>query len=193
MSDFTVKDILLEMCAEEASEYMRIRAPLHRFSRRHRKATREILQPRAQARPTTDDSYSKHIPFKRRILIAMLAIIPAAVGVTAGAAMINGFYQDKHHDYTALHTANAENCPKTIENVYYLPEIPEGYELGEVVSDDWSVRTTYINRSTNINFTFQQRVKDGYKWQFNTEKQDFEEPDITRFILILVTVSIIAA
>lgn len=178
MSDLNVNDILEEMCAEEANEYMRIRAPLHRFSRRHRKAMRDILQPRAQAISTTCESYMQRIPFKRKIWIAVMVIILAAIGITAGAAAINGFWRNKHRDYTELLTVNAENCPKTIENVYYLPEMPEGYELYEVSQDNWKIYTSYINRDTSECMVFVQDVKDGYKDNFNTEYRDFEELDI---------------
>lgn len=171
-----LEEVMMEVYRLDYAEFDK--PPKHHFSHRHRKAMREILYPGTQASPTTGKIDWSHIPLKKRILIAVLAIILATVGITAGATAINGFRQNKHRDYTELLTVNAENSPKTIESVYYLSEIPEGYELYEVNPDNRNIYTAYINRNTNRCLTFEQSVKEGYRVYFDTERQDFEELDI---------------
>ena len=178
MNELTVNDILEEMCFEEVNEYMKIHAPRHHFSRRHRKAMNEILCPRAEYKLNEPISGQRHIPVKKRIWIVVLVIILAAIGITAGAEAIRGFNRRVHQDNTELLTANAENCPKTIENVYYLSEIPEGYELYKIDSSGSSVYTSYVNPNTNSWLVVTQYIKDGYKSNFNTEYNDFEELEI---------------
>lgn len=70
--------------------------------------------------------------------------------------------------------------------MYYLSELPEGYEFYEIDSSDLSVYTAYVYTDTNSYLTFKQSVKDGYKRNFNTENREFEELDIDgRFALYL--------
>lgn len=178
MNELTVNDILEEMCAEEVIEYLKICAPRHHFSRRHRKAMNEILHSKMEYKPNEFISGQMHIPLKKRILIAVLVIILAMLGITAGAEAIRGFNRKVHPDNTELLTANAEYYPKTIENVYYLPEIPEGYELYEVESSVFRIYTAYINYDTNRCFTFKQNVKDEYRTHFDNEYQTYEELEI---------------
>ena len=174
IKELTVNDILEEICVEEVSEYMKIRAPRHHFSRRHRKAMNEILRPRTEYKPNESIS----LPLKKRIWIAVLVIILAMIGITAGAEALRGFNRRVRRDYTELLTANAEYCPKTIENVYYLSKIPEGYELYEFDPSSLSIYTTYVNPVTNRYFTFIQTVKEEYRSILNTEYSDFEELEI---------------
>lgn len=68
----------------------------------------------------------RHIPAKKRLLLIAAAIITAMLGTAVSGAMLGGFRRKDYPDHTMLLAANAQNCPKTIETVYYLPEIPEG-------------------------------------------------------------------
>lgn len=148
--------------------------PEHRFSRRSRKALKKLLRPE----PARRSIHWSRIPVRKRIVLVLLIVLLAAVGVTAGAVAIYGFKQERHREYTILRTVNADDCPKTIETVYYLPEIPEGYEFYKEDSGKRAIRISYINAETNISFVFDQMVKDRYKGYFDTERQDFEELDI---------------
>lgn len=148
--------------------------PEHRFSRRSRKALKKLLRPE----PARRSIHWSRIPVRKRIVLVLLIVLLAAVGVTAGAVAIYGFKQERHREYTILRTVNADDCPKTIETVYYLPEIPEGYEFYKEDSGKSSIYIAYINHNTNIYMVFEQIVKDRYKGYFDTEGQDFEELDI---------------
>lgn len=148
--------------------------PEHRFSRRSRKALKKLLRPE----PARRSIHWSRIPVRKRIVLVLLIVLLAAVGVTAGAVAIYGFKQERHREYTILRTVNADDCPKTIETVYYLPEIPEGYEFFRETSSEQRVYIGYINPDTSRCISFEQFVKDRYNYYFDTERQDFEELDI---------------
>ena len=176
-------DSLMEVLEEvNRLDYMEYdTSPVHHFSRRSRKAMNRLLastvQTEMQSGAGLRNKIRIRIQVKKRIVIILVMILLAA-GVTAGASAIYGFRQDKHREYTILRTVNAENCPKTIETVFYLTEIPEGYEFYKEDSTDWNIYMVYMDSGTNLHFSYEQAVKDGYKHYFDTEQQDFEELDI---------------
>lgn len=178
MNETTLKEILEEICEEEVNEYEKIKPPYHFFSIRHRKAMKEILYPHRQSQPVEISSKHRYIPVRKRLLIMTMVVVMAVMCITAGGAMIRGFNRKVYPDYTMLLAANAENCPKTIENVYYLPEIPEGYELYEENYNIYRVTKFYENIITKREMTFAQDVKEGYTHKFDNERNTFEEVDI---------------
>lgn len=200
----SLMDVLEEVNRLDYAEFDN--PPEHRFSRRSRKAmkkllrsgTRSVVRSEMQSMAQSEiqsAAYSEaqsvaqsgaaqrsinwsRIPVRKRIVLVLLIVLLAAIGGTAGAVAIYGFKQERHREYTILRTVNADNCPKTIETVYYLPEIPEGYELYKENSGKRSIYIAYINHNTNISMVFEQIVKERYKGYFDTERQDFEELDI---------------
>lgn len=149
-------------------------APRHFFSRRHRKAMNEIFYPNTTPRYTP----SRNIPLKRRVLFAVMVVILLSLGIAAGASMAWGFTRKEHRDNTELFAVNVENAPKTIEYVYYLPDIPEGYVLNEQFSDSRWVCMNYIDPLTNKTITFEQHVKDDFHTHLDNERHEIEELDI---------------
>lgn len=149
-------------------------ASRHFFSRRHRKAMNEIFYPNTVPRYTP----SRNIPLKRRVLFAVMVVILLSLGIAAGASMAWGFTRKEHRDNTEIFAVNAEKAPKTIEYVYYLPDIPEGYVLQKQFSKSRWVCMNYIDPSTNRTMTFEQSVKDGYNNHIDNERHEIEELDI---------------
>lgn len=172
MNDYTLVEVFETVYRQEFSEFDN--PPKHFFSLRHRKAMKKILYPYNVSTPTVNRS----IPLKKRVIIALLVILLSALGITTVAAISRGFTRKEHRDNTELFTVNAENAPKIIESVYYLPEIPEEYELYETVSDNWSVSTSYMNYDTNRGMVLFQTVKEGYIGHFDNEHHAFEEVDV---------------
>ena len=189
MNETTLKEVLEEICEEEVSEYEKIKPPHHFFSIRHRKAMKEILYPHRQSQSVEISSKHRYIPVRKRLLIMTMVVVMAVMCITAGGAMIRGFNRKVYPDYTVLLAANAQNCPKTIENVYYLPEIPEGYSLYQKNSGSKFVTTFYKNNKTNRNMTFSQYVKEGYSANFDTEHRFFNELDINNHYALFLDFS----
>ena len=172
MNELMLSQILEKICVEEADAVTA--APMPKLSYRHRRKMKRIFskyQKNLYAR-------KKYRGGLKRVVLIVAAIFLAMFTVTAGAAALYGFKQNKHHNYTELLTVNSENCPKTIENVYYLSALPEGYELYETNSSYLSVYTSYINTDTNRCIVFTQNVKKGYRENFDNEHHDFEELEV---------------
>ncbi len=173
MNEITLKQILEEMCLEEATEFENMKdIPHNHFSLRHRRAMRKILSANQPERRGL-----RSLPPSKRIVIATMLIFLALVTVTASAAAIKGFIRKRHRDNTQLFAVNAENSPGLIEYEYYLPEIPDGYELYEKDTTKYSACKIYIN-SENRALTFYQNVKKYYDQHFDNEKKPFEEVEI---------------
>lgn len=169
---YNLKEIMCEVYRQDFAEFDN--PPRHYFSRRSRKKLNSILYPNA-LQPVEN---SRRIAPSKRIIIALLIIILMAVGITVGAAITNGFLRKEHSDNTELFTPATANCPKTIENVYYLPDIPEGYELHETVSDYLGVSSSYMNSNTGRCMVLFQSVKDGYRSHVDNEHESLEEVNI---------------
>ena len=168
MNDYTLSKVFDTIYRQEFSEFGNL--PKHFFSLRHRKAMKEILYPSVESK----SAFNRNISIKRRVIIALLVIILSALSITAGAAICRGFTRKEHGDNTELFAVNAENAPKTIEYVYYLSTIPDGYELYEKDDDKWDVTTHYINRITNRTIVIHQTVKEGYNAHIDNEHSAIE-------------------
>lgn len=169
---YNLKEIMYEVYQQDFAEFDN--PTVHFFSRRHRKAMKEILY------PCELSSYpvNRKVSPKKRVIIAIMVILLSALAITAGASIVNGFLRKEHSDNTELFTPAAVNCPLTIEKVYYLPNIPEGYISHETVSDDWRVYTSYINSKTERCLVLSQSVKGEYKSSVDNERHSLEEVDI---------------
>lgn len=169
MNDYTLAEVFNTVYSEEFSEFDN---PLgHLFSRRHRKAIKEILYPQTISTFTAN----RKKLLKKRVIIMLIVILLSALGITAGAAISRGFTRKEHCDNTELFAVNAENAPKTIEYMYYLPKIPEGYEPHEQFSDSTWFHSSLINPLSHRTITFNQHVKEGYKSHFNNEHAPLED------------------
>lgn len=173
MEKIMLSQVLEKICVEDASAI--VAAPVPKLSYGHRRQMKKVFSKYQKSLHTGRKYRSATV---KRLVLVVTIIFLAMFTVVAGAAAINGFNRKKYRDYTELLTVNAENCPKTIENAYYLSEIPKGYEFYEIDSSELSIYTAYVNTDTNRYFTFKQSVKDGYKRNFNTENREFEELDI---------------
>ncbi len=169
MNDYTLAEVFNTVYSEEFSEFDN--PPRHFFSRRHRKAMKEILYPQT----TSTFTAKRKMPLKKRVIIMLIVILLSAFGITAGAAISRGFTRKEHRDNTELFAVNAENAPKTIEYVYYLPKIPEGYVLSEKTNDQWHEITIYTNSITKRNIVIHQTVKEGYKTHLDNEHSILED------------------
>ncbi len=169
MNDYTLAEVFDTVYGQEFSEFDN--PPKHFFSRRHRKAMKEILYPQT----TSTFTAKRKMPLKKRVIIMLIVILLSALGITAGAAISRGFTRKEHRDNTELFAVNAENAPKTIEYVYYLPKIPEGYEPHEQFSDSTWVHSSFINLASRRTITLDQDVKEGYGIHFDNEHYILEK------------------
>ena len=89
------------------------------------------------------------------------------------------FYGKVNADNTELFVINTENCPATIEDKYYLPCLPDGYEVSGTDSTPFFEHISYLNKVTNQSISFNQWVKTEYgSSHYDTESQNFEEINV---------------
>lgn len=182
MSESILKSILEESAMLELKQYDNV--PDIKFSFKHSFAMKRIFKLYEKNTVAIHcEAVSK--PMKRRLtrktVLTAAAIVFLAVltGCTASYFISQDFHGIVHSDNTELFVINADNCPSTIENKYYLPKLPEEFTLLQAESTQWEVYTSYIHLSSGKTITFQQDVKtDCPHIHFNTEKCDFQEVDI---------------
>lgn len=130
----------------------------HSYKRQRRKAILSAEKTRRGVRipPAEGISMPKMtgIPLKKRITIISIAIM-MAVGISAGAgaSLAVGFKKTEETviDFTLM-VADPQNSPQSIENLYYLSEIPEGYYLKEFDNELQSSKRYYYVRDDNDDF-----------------------------------------
>lgn len=143
MDKYELKGILEQICEEDFSEFSD--PPRHKFRLKNRIRIRRILSDikRRGAAPAMPRRFS------RRLVTAMLVVILlAAMAITAAAILLlKGFIAKENKDNTQLFAENLAGAPTTIEEVYYIPELPEGYEYSENVITDVRIYTIYLNKN----------------------------------------------
>ncbi len=193
MSESILKSILEESARLELEKYDNI--PDVKFSLKHRLAMKRIFKLyEKNAAAIRCEAVSK--PIKRRLtwktVLTAVAIVFLAVltGCTAAYFISQDFCGIVHSDNTELFVTNADNCPSTIENRYYLPELPDEFTLLQADSTQWDVYTSYIHPSSGKTITLHQFVKTDFPHiHYNTEKCDFQEVDINGHCALLLDYS----
>lgn len=185
MNESYFKDILAEICEEEKAELNKF--PPFKPSLRHRLAMKRIFRmfekithATASDPPMVLTSQSKHLHLTKRLIIIFIVIICAIIFTGFVSIYFSkNFYGTVYNDNTYLFAANKENCPTTIEYEYYLPELPEGFEMVE--HDDsmsFYVYTLYENGLSGQIITLTQFTKEAFDVHYNTEHHDFGEIEI---------------
>lgn len=187
MNEKILKRILQEISDEEVSEYCR--QPSFKTSLRHRLAMKRIFarfEKNARHVPAVSapcpDFPVTHVRPARK-LIVLFAIIACAALLTGFMAVYrmvvsNNFRGDIFSDHTRLWVADAESCPATIEHIYYLSELPEGFEMVDHCPMLTSVYTRYENKLSEKGISFDQYTKGSFNSYYNTEHHDIEEIEI---------------
>lgn len=155
MDKYTLESILEQVCKEEFSEFSE--PEKHKFRLKNRIRMRRILS-RFKRNSTV------HIPVRRmnrRLVTAIVvAILLAVMAVTTAAVLLlRGFIAQEHEDNTQLFAENIAGAPTTIEEVYYIPELPEGYLLVKQWDANLLVYSMYRDSSSENVLTFDQYVK----------------------------------
>lgn len=173
--EYSLDMILEEVCRLDFEEFGSPAA--HRYSLRHRIRINKILSEYAKNARSNIIGVKKIN--RRFVTAAVVIILLAAMAVTAVAALIiNGFIQIEHSDNTQLFVENIENSPTTIEYLYYLPELPQGYEYwdgGVTITEACSI---YLEEGTANTLLFTQIVKSEFIGHYNNEGYTVEAIEI---------------
>ncbi len=174
MSNYTFEEMIDEVYRREYSEFDN--APEHRFSLRHRLKMRRIFRLFGK---NAKRLYAPRFRLTRRTAIILVAIIfLAALSACASPLIIGEFIGREHEDNTQLFAKNIGGAPATIEDIYVLTEIPEGFACTTDVLVPSHHYFIYTNELTDATITFVQSTKIQYDTHYNTEGYWFEEIDI---------------
>ena len=181
MNEIILRDILAEICAEEISELNKF--PPFKPSLRHRYAMARIFSSfekkshnTSGKQPWASSEYRRPSRLSTRLVILIAVIVCAAL--LTGAILVyisKSFHGTVHEDNTQLFPINMENGLETIEYEYYLPVLPEGFEMVEHESFSVNVYTEYKNKLYDQTITLYQYTKNKFATHFNNENHLFEE------------------
>lgn len=179
MSESIFASIIEEMAELELTEYSDM--PMFKTSKKHDRAMRRIFKRyERNTRGLRPGAEIKTRTVRKRIVVALVVIILAVfTGFTAAYFISRGFRGRVYSEYTELFPINTENCPEYIEAKYYLPELPEGFEVIQTDSTPVFDYIAYVNNQTGQTIAFKQWVKPEYdSTHLNTEKGELVEVEI---------------
>lgn len=175
-----LKSILQEMVNNEWTSFVNVPEP--NFSRRHNRKMNRIfnLYEKNTIELRSINSYEpqKRIKLTRRTI--QLILVAVFLATLAGCAIAYYVSQNFRGEIFATHTeltlVNIDDAPLNIEQVYYISELPDNFEIVEEVSSPFHRCIIYKNASTDQEIVFDQRVKTkSYSINYNTENHDIEE------------------
>ncbi len=184
MNESILKSLLQESVEREWSMYEN--APEHKFSLKHRLAMKKIFKLYEKntecLRPKMKLNASKpktKLTLKSALFIVLMIFLAALVGCTAAYFISQSFRGDVHNDFTRIFPINTENCPATIEEKYYLSELPDEFEIFDTASNPFREYIRYKNMNTEQSISLTQWTKSEFgTYNLNTEKYKIEEIDI---------------
>ena len=180
MNENVLREILAEICVEEIAELNKF--PPFKPSLRHRYAMMRIFsafEKRLRQGNPPRAAHRRPSRLSTRLVILIAVIVCAAL--LTGFILVyisKNFHGTVNEDNTQLFAINMENGLETIEYEYYLPELPEGFEMVEHNSFYLNVYTEYKNAQSGQRITFSQWVKKKYSRHVNTENNNFEEIEV---------------
>ena len=190
MSEITFAYVIEEWAKRDWESYAD--TPEIKTSKKHNRAMQRIFK--RYERNTR--KFRPHLEIRirtirRRITVALLVIILAVItGFTAAYFISQSFRGKVHSDSTELFPIDTENCPIVIEERYYLPELPEGFELLSSSPTPFSETIIYKNDLTGQTITFGQWTKPDFdSTHYNTEKGELVEIEINGHSGVLLDVS----
>lgn len=183
MSESVLKSILEESARLEWVKYEN--AQEHVFSKKHERKMKHVFKlferNDCKLKPYTGSKPHYHFRFTKRNIIVLLAVIFLAALAGCGVTYFTSknFYGKVNADNTELFVINTENCPSTIEDKYYLPCLPDGYEVLGTDSTPFYEWISYENPATEQTLTFCQFAKVSFdSTHYDTENQKFQEINI---------------
>ena len=183
MSESVLKSILEESARLEWVKYEN--AQEHVFSKKHERKMKYVFKlferNDCKLKPYTGSKPHYHFRFTKRNIIVLLAVIFLAALAGCGVTYFTSknFYGKVNADNTELFVINTENCPSTIEDKYYLPCLPDGYEVLGTDSTPFYEWISYENPATEQTLTFCQFAKVSFdSTHYDTENQKFQEINI---------------
>ncbi len=150
----------------------------HFFSLRHRRMMRKLFK-ELDAKPKSEavtEEYTYKAKKRRPVALVIAIIFSVLLSIAAAAVAIYSFGFKKQPDHTIAFSENIENAPTSIEYIYVIEPLPDGYEenrraIGEIFSN-----ITYQKDENSL--AVAQWIKKDYICNYNTEEYDIEQIDV---------------
>ncbi len=156
-------------------------SPLPVFSSKHNKVMKKAFRLFEKNKNKVITGYTmpntvrNHIGLRKRILITIILIICLALATGAVIAFVSdNFRGTVYNDNTYMFAFDTSGCPTSIEKLYVLSVVPEGYELYELSSSSINQFVIYRN-NFNQELCFEQTVKTRFNLHINTEGYTIQE------------------
>lgn len=184
MNENILKEVLSEIYEEEISALDNL--PQFKTSLRQRFVMKHIFtlfeknKHKSVNTPLQNvDLQQKPLRLRNRLVLIFALIICAALLTGFVVVFVSkNFCGTVYGDNTHIFAVNIENCTTTIENKYYLPDLPKGFELIESDSSSFDVYTLYQNNETKQALTISQYSKNHFKPHYDTEHHHFENVEV---------------
>lgn len=163
--------------AADIAEYEKL--PDHIFSRRFERKMKKLLytpQPVFQLN-------GRHIPLRKSVVIAMLAVILAVLITGAAFAVYRLWEQYRIEDnglFSMLYITDIENAPKTLEEEYRIGADMSGYAERVIQDDEYCYLVEYTLPDSKVTIIFSQATKEfSEQAMINTENALITPTEIT--------------
>lgn len=177
MTDSQFEELLAEAIQEYGGDYIEVPEEMwkpHRFSRTFEKRMRRILWKERGIRPPR-----KRIPLRMLVAVivtAIIAVSATALTVSAFREAIIGFIMDVYETFTNVRAETDEEEPETLEEIYEVTWVPEGFELME---DELAGYCHFMLYQDGENFIFfKQFSLSDYISNYDTENAEIQEVKI---------------
>ena len=150
----------------------------HFFSFRHRRMMRKLFK-ELDAKPKSEavtEEYTYKAKKRRPALLVIAIIFSVLLSIAASAVAIYSFGFKKQTDHTIVFSENIENAPTTIDYVYVIESLPEGFKESRKVVGEIFSNITYQKEENTL--AIAQWIKKDYMCNYNTEEYDIEQIDV---------------
>lgn len=152
MTENQFDELLKAAIQEYGGEYIEIpeemRKP-HHFSRSFERRMQKLI------RQAGIQVKHRRLPLRQLIAIIIAAVMvlsAAAMSVSAVRDVIIGFITEVYETFTGVRAEPSEDAPETLEEIYEVTWVPEGYELQESYTDSKKMQMEYGNGNNCILF-----------------------------------------
>lgn len=169
-----------EVYEHEFDKYKKGR--FHFFSFRHRRMMKELFSRLETKNVPADSAYQEYqyVPKKKRPSALIVAIVfSILLSLTAGAIAAYNFGFKKHPDHTLVFLENNSDAPATIDYVYMLDPVPDGFK--ETDRTDGLIIASVRYESEKSHISLSQNVKKSYISHLNTEEYEIIKTDVNGY------------
>ncbi len=170
MTENQFDELLKAAIQEYGGEYIEIpeemRKP-HHFSRSFERRMQKLI------RQAGIQVKHRRLPLRQLIAIIIAAVMvlsAAAMSVSAVRDVIIGFITEVYETFTGVRAEPSEDAPETLEEIYEVTWLPEGYELISEYNNGQYRQLRYEKENARI--IFYQTTEDSYTSNYDTEEAD---------------------